>query len=150
PLQAGLAAAQAAAQPAGSRLRMFFSGAARKQDARDALARLQSILGSAAAAEATARLRPGAPQALMPRTPDATPLWRGLPPPPAHYNGLLIDTAGLAPDEESAQGSLPAEIAERVRDHPLDLTQVTASLRGYQAFGAKFALAQQRVIIGDE
>jgi len=150
PLQAELDATLATATPAGSRMRMFFSGAGRKQDARAALARLQEILRTEAATEAAARLRPGTPQALMPQPPDATALWRDFLARPVDYNGLLIDIAGLAPDEESAQGYLPAEIAERARAQPLDLTKVTASLRGYQAFGAKFALAQQRVIIGDE
>jgi ERCC4-related helicase len=150
PLQAELDASLATAKPAGSRLRMFFSGGGRKQDVRDALTRLQALLDTAQAREAAARLRPGTPQALMPRPPDATTLWRDFLARPVDYNGLLIDIAGLAPDEESAQGYLPAEIAERAREHPLDLTKVTASLRGYQAFGAKFALAQQRVIIGDE
>jgi len=150
PLRAELDAALATARPAGSRLRMFFSGGGRKQDARDALARLQAILDSNQAKEAAARLRPGTPQALMPRPPDATALWRDFLARPVDYNGLLIDIAGLAPDEESVQGYLPAEIAERAREHPLDLRKVIASLRGYQAFGAKFALAQQRVIIGDE
>ena len=150
PLKSELDAARATARPAGSRLRMFFSGAGRKQDARDAIARLQAILDTTEARETTARLRPGTPQALMPRPPDTTTLWRDFLARPVDYNGLLIDIAGLAPDEESAQGYLPAEIAERAREHPLDLTKVTASLRGYQAFGAKFALAQQRVIIGDE
>ena len=58
--------------------------------------------------------------------------------------------ADLAPDEESVQGFLPQEIAKQIRAYPLDLSLVTASLRGYQAFGAKFALVQERVIIGDE
>ena len=150
PLKDELDVAVAQARPAGSRLRMFFSGAGRKQAARDALTRLHAILGSAEAAEATARLHPGVPAALEARTPDSTTLWNDFLARPVAYNGLLIDVAGLGPDQESAQGFLPAEIAERVRDQPLDLSLVTASLRGYQAFGAKFALAQRRVIIGDE
>jgi SNF2 family DNA or RNA helicase len=150
PLKDQLDAAVARARPAGSRLRMLFSGAGRKQDARDALAGLHAILSSPPAADAVARLRPGVPAALADRAPDSTALWRDFLARPVAYNGLLIDVAGLGPDQESAEGFLPAEIAERVRDQPLDLSLVTASLRGYQAFGAKFALAQRRVIIGDE
>src|SRR5262249_18722411 len=44
----------------------------------------------------------------------------------------------------------PDDIAEQVRVLPLDQSRLTASLRGYQAFGAKFALVQERVILGDE
>jgi hypothetical protein len=150
PLKVELDAAVARARPAGSRLRMFFSGAGRKQAARDALTRLHAILGSAEATEAAARLRPGVPAALRAAAPDSTTLWEDFLARPVAYNGLLIDVASLDPDQESAEGFLPAEIAERVRDQPLDLSLVTASLRGYQAFGAKFALAQRRVIIGDE
>jgi superfamily II DNA or RNA helicase len=150
PLKGELDDAVAQSRPAGSRLRMFFSSAGRKQGARDALVRLHAILGSAEAAEATDRLRPGHPAALTDRAPDSTALWQDYLARPVAYNGLLIDVAGLGPDQESAEGFLPAEIAERVRDQPLDLSLVTASLRGYQAFGAKFALAQRRVIIGDE
>ena len=43
PLKGELDAAVARARPAGSRLRMFFSGSGRKQDARDGLARLHAI-----------------------------------------------------------------------------------------------------------
>jgi superfamily II DNA or RNA helicase len=150
PLKAELDAVLTEARPAGSRLRMFFAGSGRKASARDGLARLAAILRSPRAADATARLRPGTPQAPAASTPGPAALWQDFLARPVAYNGLLIDVAGLAPDEESAQGFLPAEIAERVREQPLDLSLVTASLRGYQAFGAKFALAQQKVIIGDE
>src|SRR6185437_7576714 len=150
PLKDELDTAVAQAGPAGSRLRMFFSGAGRKQAARDALARLHALLGSPQAAEATARLRPGVPPALTAGAPGPAELWNDFLARPVAYNGLLADVAGLGPDQESAEGFLPAEIADRVRDQPLDLSLVTASLRGYQAFGAKFALAQRRVIIGDE
>ena len=65
PLKDELDAAVAQARPAGSRLRMFFSGAGRKQDARDALTRLHAILGSAEASRgdrAPATRRPAGPQ----------------------------------------------------------------------------------------
>ena len=89
PLKGELDVAVAQARPAGSRLRMFFSGAGRKQAARDALARLHAVLGSAEAAEATARLRPGVPSALTAATPDSTTLWHDFLARPVAYNGLL-------------------------------------------------------------
>ncbi|HEY0933707.1 MAG TPA: SNF2-related protein [Trebonia sp.] len=147
PLKAGLDNALAGSRTAGSRLRMFFAGPDRRQEARDRLARLATLLGSPEAADAAARLRPGARTA---RAPGPAELWDDFLARPVDYNGLLVDVAGLAPDEESAQGYLPADVAGRVRAQPLDLSLVTASLRGYQAFGARFALAQRRVIIGDE
>jgi len=45
---------------------------------------------------------------------------------------------------------VPSEIASAVHRHPLDTSLLTVSLRGYQAFGAKFALTQDQVIVGDE
>ena len=66
------------------------------------------------------------------------------------YNGLLIEIGELAPDVEAGQGFIPTEIARRVHEYPLDLSLMRASLRGYQAFGAKFALCQERAMLGDE
>ena len=60
------------------------------------------------------------------------------------YNGLLIDVGGLAPDQDASEGFIPSELAQRVHEHPLDTSLLDVSLRGYQAFGAKFALAQQQ------
>jgi len=147
PLRAELDAALALARPGGSRLRMLLAGPRRRQAVRAGLARLAAALRSPAAADAEARLGPGALPAAAPGTVE---LWQDYLARPVAYNGLLDDVAGLGPDQESAQGFLPADVAERVHAQPLDLSLVNASLRGYQAFGARFALAQQRVIIGDE
>ncbi|WP_342008614.1 DEAD/DEAH box helicase [Corynebacterium bovis] len=46
-------------------------------------------------------------------------------------------------------GDVPAEVAERIAGITLRGT-LHASLRGYQAFGAKFILAQRKALIGDE
>lgn len=54
----------------------------------------------------------------------------------------------LGSDREG--GSLPAEIIEAVRKQPLDTAHLTVSLRGYQSFGARYALVQQRTLLGDE
>ncbi|WP_460370361.1 DEAD/DEAH box helicase, partial [Actinocorallia lasiicapitis] len=68
---------------------------------------------------------------------------------PAYY-ALLIELAGAAPDRDRTEGFLPHEIAERVNAQPLDPAHRRVALRGYQEFGAKFALAQRRTILGDE
>ena len=87
---------------------------------------------------------------LAAQTPDAAALWRDYEERAVFYNGLLIEVGELAPDIEAGQGFIPADIARRVHNHPLDLSLMRASLRGYQAFGAKFALCQQRAMLGDE
>ncbi|WP_123820437.1 DEAD/DEAH box helicase [Kitasatospora cineracea] len=50
----------------------------------------------------------------------------------------------------AAEGHLPDGLAEQVRAQPFDDRGCTVSLRGYQAFGARFALARKKVVIGDE
>ena len=147
-LKGDLDAAVAQVRAACLRLRMFFSGAGRKQAARDALTRLQAILGRRPS-RGDRPPPPGARGAPCAAAGHDHAVAR-LPRPPGRLQRPAHRRPGLAPDEESAQGYLPAEIAEQVRDQPLDLSLVTASLRGYQAFGAKFALVQGRVIIGDE
>ena len=54
------------------------------------------------------------------------------------------------PDGLGDRHLLPANIAERITSFDLDVTLLGASLRGYQDFGAKFALVQKRTILGDE
>ena len=54
------------------------------------------------------------------------------------------------PDRLGDRHLLPADIAERIESFDLDVTLLGASLRGYQDFGAKFALVQERTILGDE
>ena len=62
----------------------------------------------------------------------------------------MVNVGGLGPDEDLVHGRLPHEIAERVNAHSLDTALLDVSLRGYQAFGAKFALVQRHAIVGDE
>jgi superfamily II DNA or RNA helicase len=189
PLAADLDRHLSAAGNAGSKLRMFFTGARKKQDARDALSQLAAITVHPFAIDASQRIAqarralvtaapeplqsprsrrpqpPRAPQApqgpirswnirqpapASRRAPGHAELWDDYLARPVEYNGLLIEVAGLAPDREASQGFLPAELAERIHQFPLDLSLMTASLRGYQAFGAKFSLVQRKVIIGDE
>lgn len=50
----------------------------------------------------------------------------------------------------AAEGFVPSEVAEQVHAQPLDDTHRRVSLRGYQSFGARFALARRRVVLGDE
>ncbi len=135
-----------------SRGRMLFTfSGQKKQEARDALAELDAILSSKPVTTARKRLsRAAAELEKAGQEPRAARLWNDYLARPVTYNGLLIDVAELDPAREASQGFLPADIAEQVRVLPLDLSLLKTSLRGYQAFGAKFALVQERVILGDE
>ena len=69
---------------------------------------------------------------------------------PADYYAMLSELGFLSDDEEEGLGDLPAEILNAVRDLKLETGHLEASLRGYQSFGARFAIVQRKVIIGDE
>ncbi|HEY6785772.1 MAG TPA: DEAD/DEAH box helicase [Trebonia sp.] len=140
-------AARGASRP---RMLFTFSGL-KKQEARDALTDLDAILGSKPVTTARKRLsRAEAELEKSSKEQRVTRLWNDYLARPVTYNGLLIDVAELDPAREASQGFLPADIAEQVRVLPLDRSLLKTSLRGYQAFGAKFALVQERVILGDE
>ena len=81
---------------------------------------------------------------------DRANVWKRYARDAVRFNGLLVDVGELGPDEDLVHGRLPREIADRVNGHPLHTELLHVSLRGYQAFGAKFALVQRRAIVGDE
>lgn len=134
---------------ASSRLRMFLSGRRKKDEARSALGRLAALMQSPDSATTGSRLNE-ALAALRRPQPGHQHLWHDYETRAVAYNGLLIEIGELAADVDATQGFVPSDIAQRVHQHPLDLSFMRASLRGYQAFGAKFALVQKRAILGDE
>ncbi|OYN79552.1 DEAD/DEAH box helicase [Mycolicibacterium sphagni] len=69
---------------------------------------------------------------------------------PADYFALLAELGFITEDDEKTHGDLPTEIIQAVREFELKADHLTASLRGYQSFAARFALVQRKVIIGDE
>ncbi|MCY4087460.1 MAG: SNF2-related protein [Actinomycetia bacterium] len=131
------------------RVRRFFAGRQRKEEARAAFGRLVALLGnpetvvlSSEMAEVRQRLSGSL---------DGQPeVWDDYAARSVAYNGLLIEIGGLGPDVDASQGFLPEEIVERIRGFDLDTTLLGVSLRGYQSFGAKFVLVQERAILGDE
>lgn len=62
----------------------------------------------------------------------------------------LLSTVDDRVDEESAQGFVPDELRQRIVAVPLDTSLLRATLRGYQQFGAQYALHQERSMLGDE
>lgn len=69
---------------------------------------------------------------------------------PADYFAMLAELGFTPEDEEKSHGDLPVEVVEAIRNQTLLTDNLNASLRGYQSFGARFALVQNKVIIGDE
>ncbi|WP_210585627.1 DEAD/DEAH box helicase [Streptomyces sp. GESEQ-35] len=137
------------ARPASGRLRMLVAGKSRRERALTAVAEIRRLTAEAE--------QNGVPELLAQASVD---LLRG----PAseiaalvdfelrsaEYYSLLAEISGRRPDPAAAEGFLPDDVAERVRAQTLDDTHRRVSLRGYQAFGARFTLAQRRVILGDE
>lgn len=69
---------------------------------------------------------------------------------PADYFAMLSELGFLVEDDDVVAGGLPEEIVSAVREFELETKYLTAALRGYQAFAARFALVQRKVVIGDE
>lgn len=68
----------------------------------------------------------------------------------ARYHSLLDSIVRHCPVADAAHGYLPDERVKQIQRHHLDVSLLRTSLRGYQAFGARFALERRRVILGDE
>jgi len=143
-----LDAALPVAAATGSRLRRFFSGRERQADAQAAMVRIQQLVAwteSSGLAESLG----GAATALR-GVVDPKAAWEQFERRSPEFYGLLGEIVELGGDAEAAVGFLPADLVEQITSHPLDDGYRRVSLRGYQAFGARFALARRRVIIGDE
>jgi superfamily II DNA or RNA helicase len=141
------------ARPAGSWWRGLLSGRQRRDDAATAATELATLLdGDGDGGEAGMRLLIAqATTDLLRPAADEVAAWIDFELRAAEYYNLLAELAAVEPhDRAAAEGFLPDELADRVRAQALDDTCRRVSLRGYQAFGARFALAQRRVILGDE
>ncbi|WP_199821228.1 DEAD/DEAH box helicase [Streptomyces sp. NRRL B-3229] len=131
------------------RIRMLLAGQEKKARAWAAVAEIRSLVDEAERGDLPGLLAQASVDLLRgPATEIAA--WVDFELRSAEYYSLLAEISGRQPDLAAAEGFLPDEIAERVRTQHLDDTHRRVSLRGYQAFGARFALAQRKVILGDE
>jgi SNF2 family DNA or RNA helicase len=141
----------AQASPAGSRMRMFFTGSRKRDTARQALAELESILADPRVIELDHRVR-DAEIAGNPSTYQPNQLWQDYLRDAASVNAVLSTVSGSSGpgEEETAAGFIPEELRQKINAVPLDTTLLTVTLRGYQVFGAQYAIHQERSILGDE
>ncbi|WP_282701803.1 DEAD/DEAH box helicase [Streptomyces sp. CC219B] len=137
------------ARPAAGRLRPLLMRGERRARAREAVAAVRRLTEEAAGAGVPELLAQASVDLLRGTSTEAA-AWVGFELRSAEYYSLLAEISGRGPDTAAAEGFLPDEVAGRVRDQQLDDTHRRVSLRGYQAFGARFALAQRKVILGDE
>ncbi|MCY4424567.1 MAG: SNF2-related protein [Acidimicrobiaceae bacterium] len=138
----------AGARLACRRIRRLFARRQRKEEALEAYDRLLRLLNDPSTAALNTSLE--SVRRRMSRPLDAVTLWNKYASNVVEFNGLLIEISGQKPDQDASEGFLPEEIVESIRAFSLDTALLKSSLRGYQAFGAKFALVQRRVILGDE
>lgn len=134
----------ARAYPAGSALRWLFTGKKRKDEARAAAARLAQVVAEpsleALSVPGVARGIGGNPKS----GPEALEEFRRE---PARYLSLLDSRVGSV---QSIHGDLDQSIVDRIEAIELDTSLLKVTLRRYQSFGARFVLAQDRVILGDD
>ncbi len=61
-----------------------------------------------------------------------------------------LESLGLEWEKQETPTGLPAELAAQIEAQPLDTSRLKATLRSYQAFGAKYILHQKKTLLGDE
>jgi superfamily II DNA or RNA helicase len=66
------------------------------------------------------------------------------------YYAVLDQRFSLGSSEAADSDAIPQELRGRIESVELDLQDLTATLRRYQEFGAKYIVAQRRVLLGDE
>ncbi|MFI0963192.1 DEAD/DEAH box helicase [Streptomyces sp. NPDC021080] len=138
-----------AARPAAGRIRMLLAGQEKKARALAAVTEIRSLVDEAEQAGLPGLLAQASVDLLRGPSSDIA-AWVDFELRSAEYYSLLAELSRRLPDVAAAEGFLPDEIAERVRTQHLDDTHRRVSLRGYQAFGARFAIVQRKVILGDE
>ncbi len=135
------------AEPARSRLRWWFTPAARRAAASTAVDRVAQTTRWASenrVSDYVDRVRAAA----RPAASEAS--WRRFEASSAELYGVLAETVGLRVDTAAVEGFLPSEIVAAIQALKLDATHTTMTLRAYQSFGARFALVQRRTILGDD
>ncbi|MDX8145015.1 DEAD/DEAH box helicase [Lentzea sp. BCCO 10_0061] len=141
----------AAAEPTGSRAKMLFSGKTARTAALTDLARLEQLLASSSAtglhqrASAVLHLAQSGNR-------QASEVWREYERDAAAINALLATVPGAirAADDDASHGYAPAELVKKIQAVPLNTDRLKTMLRGYQVFGAQYAILQERTIVGDE
>lgn len=128
-----------------SRVRMFLSREVKRNGALAALGEAETLLDDPRVGSVESGL-----QRISRAVADAS-VWREYERRAAAYNTLLANIAGAeVAERESARGFLPSDAQREVDATRLDSSWLRITLRGYQDFGAKFALVRKRCILGDE
>lgn len=131
------------AQATKSGIRWLLTGKKRKQEARDAAEALTQILNSPGIAALRDSGSASARLSAVDRL-DRVAAFRAE---PARFLSLLDARVG---NVQSIHGDLDQSVVDRIDAIELDTSLLKVMLRRYQSFGARFVLAQDRVILGDD
>ncbi len=126
--------------------RWLFTGAEKKEAAFQSLNNLIRFLDSDAGRDLDQAVKH---YRLIQGTP-LSEVWLDFTSKAAAYYTLLEAITGVKADRQKRQGDLPLELVERVEALSLNTALMKSSLRGYQEFGAKYAIVQKKTLLGDE
>ena len=132
-------------QPLNSRFRWFFTGSEKKERALNALQEITYLVGEPATIALVEAARYGL-DALEKRSPQPVEEFKKR---SSDYYAILEEVTNVRPNT-AANRHLNQELLDKIQAQELDTSTIKATLRQYQTFGGKFALTQNRVIIGDE
>jgi SNF2 family DNA or RNA helicase len=132
-------------QPLNSRFRWFFTGSEKKERALNALQEITFLLGEPTTIALIEAARLGL-DALEKRSPQPVEEFKKR---SSDYYAILEEVTNVRPNT-AANRHFNQELLDKIQAQELDTSTIKATLRQYQTFGGKFALTQNRVIIGDE
>ena len=138
-----------AATPLRGRLRRALTGTRRRDEAREAVTALEELLDAPATQRDLKRIETAGSR-LRAKRPRHSTVRRDFEKRAAEYFSTLARIVGVREDAEAARGFIPEDLAAEIGKQQLDTRYLRVELRGYQQFGARFALAGRRVVIGDE
>jgi superfamily II DNA or RNA helicase len=138
-----------AARPLGGRVRRLFLRGPRREEAAQAAAGLGALFEDPRTVREFDRIE-AATRRLRAKPPRPATARNDFEKHSADYFSTLSRIVGARERPEAARGYLTDDLAARISAQRLDETHLRVSLRAYQAFGARFALAQRRVVLGDE
>jgi superfamily II DNA or RNA helicase len=131
--------------PLKSRFRWLVAGREKREKALDAVAVIGSILGGPAAIGLVELTR-----AAIKKYEQSLPVpvvedFKGH---AGDYFAVIEDVSGVRP--QVGQRHFTQDLIDQIERLEIDTSLLKATLRKYQIFGSKFALTQNRVILGDE
>ena len=131
--------------PLKSRLRWFFTTSENKELALDALQEIIYLVGDPATIAVFEIARIGL-DALAEKSPEPVEEFKKR---SSDYYAILEEVTNVRPNT-AANHHFNQDLLDKIQAQELDTSTIKATLRQYQSFGGKFALTQNRVIIGDE